>query len=121
MSDRLIKSLREYFAGRKDVAFAYLFGSRARGDGHKRSDVDIACMGTNGRCDRLAIAAELSDLLGCEVDVVDLARLRNNSLLLDIIREGVVLKDHSRREHWELEHYHRVLDFFASTRRVYGY
>src|ERR1039457_4211889 len=37
----LIKQLSEYFKGRKDVSFAYLFGSVAKGTSHSESDIDI--------------------------------------------------------------------------------
>ena len=35
-------ALKRYFENRKDVAFAFLFGSHARGTATKLSDVDIA-------------------------------------------------------------------------------
>ena len=37
-----ISMLKSYFAARGDVAFAFLFGSQARGCAHMLSDVDIA-------------------------------------------------------------------------------
>ncbi|HLA38089.1 MAG TPA: nucleotidyltransferase domain-containing protein [Candidatus Brocadiales bacterium] len=37
-----IERLKEYFSKRQDVAFAFLFGSQARGVATKLSDVDIA-------------------------------------------------------------------------------
>ncbi|MBI5969667.1 MAG: nucleotidyltransferase domain-containing protein [Deltaproteobacteria bacterium] len=37
-----IESLKHYFAARKEIAFAFLFGSQARGTATKLSDVDIA-------------------------------------------------------------------------------
>lgn len=42
MKDTLIKKLRSYFKKRKDIAFAFLFGSQAKGRAKKMSDVDIA-------------------------------------------------------------------------------
>lgn len=39
--DALIVKLREYFRGRTDVAFAYLFGSTVSGIKHVSSDIDI--------------------------------------------------------------------------------
>lgn len=36
------ETLKEYFKNRKDVAFAFLFGSQARGTATKLSDIDIA-------------------------------------------------------------------------------
>jgi len=37
----MIESLKKYFEGRNDVAFAFLFGSSARGFDDGDSDVDI--------------------------------------------------------------------------------
>src|SRR3990172_7020257 len=37
-----IETLKSYFSTRKDIAFAFLFGSHARGTATKLSDVDIA-------------------------------------------------------------------------------
>jgi len=39
--DLIVKRLSEYFKGRKDIAFAYLFGSVAKGTSHSESDIDI--------------------------------------------------------------------------------
>jgi predicted nucleotidyltransferase len=36
------EALKEYFRNRKDIAFAFLFGSQARGTATKLSDIDIA-------------------------------------------------------------------------------
>jgi predicted nucleotidyltransferase len=37
-----LDALRRYFAARQEVAFAFLYGSHAKGTATKRSDVDIA-------------------------------------------------------------------------------
>jgi len=37
-----IEALKRYFENCKDVAFAFLFGSQARGTATKLSDIDIA-------------------------------------------------------------------------------
>ncbi|MEP9410334.1 MAG: nucleotidyltransferase domain-containing protein [Candidatus Brocadia sp.] len=37
-----IERLKTYFSGRKDIAFAFLFGSQTKGNATKLSDVDIA-------------------------------------------------------------------------------
>lgn len=42
MTDSDIKNLKDYFEARGDVAFAFLFGSQARGKATKLSDIDIA-------------------------------------------------------------------------------
>jgi predicted nucleotidyltransferase len=41
METTLIDKLRKYFDQRKDVAFAFLYGSQAKGNTNKLSDVDI--------------------------------------------------------------------------------
>lgn len=38
----MLAKLKNYFANRNDIAFAFLYGSYARGTQHKNSDVDIA-------------------------------------------------------------------------------
>lgn len=42
ITDIDIKALKNYFENRKDIAFAFLFGSQARGLATPLSDVDIA-------------------------------------------------------------------------------
>jgi predicted nucleotidyltransferase len=42
LTDSDIKTLKDYFENRKDVAFAVLFGSQAKGKATKLSDIDIA-------------------------------------------------------------------------------
>lgn len=42
LTDSDIEALKHYFETRKDIAFAFLFGSQARGTATKISDVDIA-------------------------------------------------------------------------------
>lgn len=42
IADSDIDALKDYFENHKDVAFAFLFGSQARGMATKLSDIDIA-------------------------------------------------------------------------------
>jgi len=42
METNLIEKLKEYFSQREDIAFAFLYGSQAKGCANKLSDVDIA-------------------------------------------------------------------------------
>ena len=42
METNLIEKLKEYFSQREDVAFAFLYGSQAKGNSNRLSDVDIA-------------------------------------------------------------------------------
>ena len=99
------------------VKFAYLFGSRARGLGREDSDWDVAVY--FGRevtvVDEAELAAELSRVLGVEVDVValDAAGL---DLIYTVLRDGVVIysADEALRRRWEIESYLEYLDYAAS-------
>lgn len=42
IADSDIKTLKSYFGNRKDIAFAFLYGSQAKGNATRLSDVDIA-------------------------------------------------------------------------------
>ena len=102
------------------ILFAYLFGSFATAKQNRLSDIDIAIY-CKEKCDRWSILKNLLRVSERKIDLVDLKQVRNNSLLLDVIREGKVIKDHPKRALWEVRTYHKLLDFFESTRRVYGY
>jgi uncharacterized protein len=69
MPDSLIPLLQSLFTGDDRVAFAYLFGSAARGEQNRLSDIDIAAY-LRENCDfaeaRLDIIGKLMDLLGNE-------------------------------------------------------
>lgn len=41
-AEEIDRRLREHLSGRADVAFAYLYGSRAKGTAGEESDVDVA-------------------------------------------------------------------------------
>jgi len=102
---KVLESLKNYFEGRNDISFAFLFGSAARGRVRREGDVDIAVYfrpdngleweafnktyeGEN------RIALDLERLLKKEVDLVVLNRAR--AVVADeIIRKGnpLVIKD----------------------------
>ena len=102
---KLLESLKNYFEGRDDIAFAFLFGSAARGRVRREGDVDIAVYfepdngleweAFNKTYDgENRIALDLERLLKKEVDLVVLNRAR--AVVADeIIRKGtpLVIKD----------------------------
>ena len=95
---KMLESLKTYFEGRQDIAFAFLFGSAARGRVRREGDIDIAVYfrsekeveweafnktyeGEN------RTALDLERLLKKEVDLVVLNRAR--AVIADeIIRKG---------------------------------
>lgn len=66
-----------------------LYGSRARGDNHERSDIDLAVEGGDVAAFACDVDYETPTLL--QFDVVDLGRAVSPELLASILRDGVVL------------------------------
>lgn len=85
----VIDGVTRALAGRRGVEVALLFGSRARGEHRPDSDVDLAVL---GNVDRLAMAAELSQALGQEVEVIDLAAA-GYPLLTAIVEDGILVHE----------------------------
>jgi len=87
--------VKNYLNERDDIAFAYLFGSRARGVPTPFSDVDIAVYLTEGPFSekRLEILGDLMDIL--RMDNLDLVILNtvSESLKARVIRNRVILAD----------------------------
>lgn len=79
-----LTALRNALASRDDVRLAVVFGSHARAEATAESDVDLAI---RGGADRFRLAAELSEALGREVDVVPLDT-DDLVLLNEIVRDG---------------------------------
>src|SRR5262245_15162002 len=79
--------------GREDVDLALLFGSHARGQARPTSDVDVAVIGRS--IDTIGLAIELTDALGTPVDVVDLSGDPPIALLLEILRDGIKIRERS--------------------------
>ena len=74
------------------VSVGFLFGSRARGEAHDSSDVDVAVAfeaGASGTLDaRLSLGADLALALGTDdVDVIDL-RTTSPTLVRAVFRDG---------------------------------
>ena len=97
-----------------NVQFAYLFGSYAKGEQTKNSDVDIALYLKNDSFDaKLSIHHTLQRALQKEVDLVVLNRARNYDLLGDILEDGVLLKESEddSRVMFELQKEHEIKDY----------
>ena len=89
----LLSRLREAFRTEPAVSFAVLFGSRARGDAHSSSDVDVLVELREG-ADVRTLASRLSERLELRVQMVTLEEAEKTPLLLaEILREGRVLVD----------------------------
>ncbi len=92
MSYNLDKRLEEEIisvAKKNNVEKLFLFGSRARGDNHKRSDIDLAVKGGNITNFYFDIEEEVSTLLS--FDIVDIDDTISKTLQAEIKRDGVLI------------------------------
>jgi len=103
------------------IEFAYLFGSYARKEETKRSDIDIALYlkKENYSFDtKLQIHHLLEIKLHKEIDLVFLNKVKNFYLLENILNEGILLKDSNddKRILYELDKEHEIKDYKAFKR-----
>ncbi len=100
ITDRLLKLLKNKLISEEKVCFAYLFGSQARQDAGKLSDIDIAIYldhGIDGFRYRLYLMEAIMKTI--KNDKVDIIILNNATLLIchQVVKDGVVLKDDKRQ------------------------
>lgn len=76
-------------AQKNEVKKVILFGSRARGDYKRTSDIDLAFCGGNSSSFILDVDEDTSTLL--EFDMIDLDKPLQKELLESIQREGVLI------------------------------
>lgn len=76
-------------ARRHKVQKVVLFGSRARGDYHRASDIDLAVFGGNIDGFAIDVREETSTLL--EYDIIEFRQSLQEKLLQSIDREGMVI------------------------------
>ncbi len=89
----LLSALRAALRTEPAVSFAVLFGSRARGEEHGESDIDLLVTLREG-ADRWVLAGRLAQRVGANVQLVELAdALAAPLLLAEVVREGRVLVD----------------------------
>jgi predicted nucleotidyltransferase len=89
--------IKQYLSAYNDIAFAFLFGSSARGEDTVLSDVDIAIYFTDAvdfyRINGLR--EDLSELLGREIDI---AVLNNTSpiIRMQVLKKGTLILNLNR-------------------------
>ena len=87
-----IQKIKDYFNKRKEVAAVYLYGSQARGDAKKDSDIDLAVLPIKEQnsLSFLVFGPELSKITGKEVEVQDLKSCRVD-FAYRVLSEGKLL------------------------------
>ena len=94
-----------------DIAVAYLFGSRARGNARPNSDVDVGVLLDAG-VDIHRRQLDLMASLGANVDLVVLNDAPP-ALGYRVLRDGIVLVCHDDRA--RVEHWVRTVDRYLDT------
>ncbi len=88
ISEKLEKEILS-LAQKHNIQKIIVFGSRARGDYRKTSDIDLAVIGGNVSAFSVEIEESTSTLL--EYDIIDLGKVVQKELLDAIQKEGVVI------------------------------
>ena len=102
------RSLVKILHGQSSVAFAYLYGSRAKGHANQSSDWDVAVyfsspMHKLGIWPAFELEAKLARVGGGTVQVVVLNTLLSPLLGFEIVKNGVVLLERDRNLRMEFE------------------
>ena len=87
ISEAVMREITE-IAKRNQIQEIILFGSRARGDYNRTSDIDLAVTGGNISSFAVSIEEETSTLL--EYDIVDLDKPVSEEVLKSIRDEGKI-------------------------------
>lgn len=82
------------FAKQYDIEKVILFGSRARGDFHRTSDIDLAVIGGDVARFALDVDEETTTLL--KYDIVDLNGVVQSELRQSIEKEGKIIYEKGR-------------------------
>lgn len=102
-----LKAITDVLQKDRTIEFAYLFGSRATCRADAGSDWDIAIFYSNGRkfshWKRFYLEAELSSLLGGEVQIAVLNDLRSPLFPFEIISKGILLIDRNPEHRFVFE------------------
>jgi len=92
LSEKTLISLRSYFTSVPEVEQVMLYGSRARGDFHKGSDIDFMLIGSSITPRLLSkMDMEIDDLLlPYFIQITDRKEIRDARFLKVVEQEGVV-------------------------------
>lgn len=105
---KVIEEIRT-FARKYNIDKVILFGSRARGDYRRTSDIDLAVVGGDFARFALDVDEETSTLL--EYDIVDMSREMQDELRQSIMREGKIL----------YEKYENFCSALSNMQEIYKY
>ena len=114
------KELKDFFSHEKDVKVVYLFGSTARDEHDRMSDVDVAVLGEDKipLMELAGFSEHLKENIGRDVDVVDL-RDKGYRFIQNVLKDSEVVlnRDEDLRIDFEAYTLQRYLDMKPLYRR----
>ena len=126
--DNIIPELKSYFIKRKEIIFAYIFGSLVKKTANKLSDIDIAIFinkeDVNEKDYRYGYQAEiLTDLMQeLKTDKVDLVILNSAGILIKhrVIYFGKLIycTDEKERVKFQVETINKYMDYKMLKRKI---
>lgn len=110
---KIIAKIKSYFKSKKEVIAIYLYGSYARNEQKKDSDIDLAILFENENLNRLSLrinySFELSDIFSKEVEIQDLSICKID-FAYRVLQEGKLLLSYNE---------HKRIQFEVHTMNVY--
>lgn len=93
ISSEVVGLLKDVFADTKQIKKVLLFGSRAKGNYHRGSDIDLAVIADEFSFeDMIQLQVDIDELdLLYKVDCVDYHKIDNDELIAHIDRVGIPL------------------------------
>jgi uncharacterized protein len=98
ISKRFINELQSYCSKNHQLEKILLFGSRARGDYHRSSDIDLAVFTKRiSHTEQNLIGHAINEMsTPLKIDVVFMDRLKKEKLISNIIKEGVIIYEQGK-------------------------
>lgn len=98
ISNRFIGELQDYSSKKDQIEKVVLFGSRARGDHQRSSDIDLAvCTRNSSHTGQNLIEQAIIEMsTPLKIDVVFMDRLTKEKLIFNIRKEGVAIYEQGK-------------------------
>jgi predicted nucleotidyltransferase len=95
---RFIQELQKYCEDNYKIEKVILFGSRARGDYHRTSDIDLAVYTIDGsHSEQNLIENSILELpTPLKIDVIFMDRLTKKDMILNILNEGMIIYEQTK-------------------------
>ena len=100
LKEETVSDIKAVFAGCKDIETVILYGSRAKGNYKKGSDIDLTLTGNN-LCSDIVFKVDrlIEELyLAYTFDISIFANIRNQSLIDHIERVGIVFYEREQSQ-----------------------